>query len=305
MNKDLGLSNAAFGFGSSLFFVAYYLFEIPSNIVLKKVGVRIWIARIMVTWGLAAAGCALVQGLTSFSIARFLVGAAEVGFFPGVIIYLTFWVPAAYRARIIAWFMVAIPAAGFFGSQLSGWLLSLNDLYGLRGWHWLFLVEGFPNVILGLICFAVLQNHPDTAKWLSKEEKFWLTARLARERAAARRIGEITIWQLARNKYVGPDLAVRGRACGRQRTRCLAAETHQVLRLQRPRNRDAQLDSLRRCGNLDDHLGPQLRRDARTPLAHSDPVADDCHRVWCSRVGDRLARNACPDVLRPDRRLLV
>ena len=160
MNKDVGLSNAAFGLGSSLFFVAYFLFEIPSNIVLQKVGARIWLARIMVTWGLAAAGCALVQGPTSFGIARFLVGAAEAGFFPGVILYLTFWVPAAYRARIIAWFMVAIPAAGFFGSQLSGWLLSLNDLYGLRGWHWLFLVEGFPSVILGLICFAVLQITP-------------------------------------------------------------------------------------------------------------------------------------------------
>jgi ACS family tartrate transporter-like MFS transporter len=202
MNKDIGLSNSAFGFGSSLFFVAYYLFEIPSNIVLQKVGARIWIARIMVTWGLAAASCALIRGPISYGVARFVLGAAEAGFFPGVILYLTFWVPSAYRARMIAWFMVAIPAAGFFGSQMSGWLLSLNGLHGLRGWHWLFLAEGLPSVLLGFICLVVLQDRPEAAIWLSAEEKAWLTVSLERERHVARQVGEITMWQLARNKYV-------------------------------------------------------------------------------------------------------
>lgn len=202
MNKDIGLSNAAFGFGSSLFFIAYYLFEVPSNIVLQKVGARIWIARIMVTWGLAAASCALIKGPISYGIARFVLGAAEAGFFPGVILYLTFWVPSAYRARMIAWFMVAIPAAGFFGSQLSGWLLSLNGLSGLRGWHWLFLAEGLPSVLLGVLCLMVLRDRPEATTWLSIEEKAWLTAALERERHDARPVGEITMWQLARNKYV-------------------------------------------------------------------------------------------------------
>ncbi len=202
MNADIGLSKSVFGWGSSLFFVGYYLFEIPSNIALQKVGARLWIARIMVTWGLAAAGSAFIQGPISFSIARFVLGAAEAGFFPGVILYLTFWVPSVHRARLIAWFMVAIPAAGFFGSQLSGWLLSLDGVQGLRGWHWLFLAEGLPAVLFGIACWILLQDRPEQAAWLSSEEKAWLSATLQAESETRRTVGEMSLWQLARNKYV-------------------------------------------------------------------------------------------------------
>src|SRR6188508_2495919 len=137
MNRDLGLTQAAFGIGGGLFFVAYVLFEVPSNLALERVGARLWIARIMITWGLVGMGSAFVVGPISFSVARFMMGAAEAGFFPGVILYLTYWFPKAYRARIVAMFMVAIPLSSFFGSPISTGLLTLDGAAGLRGWQWL------------------------------------------------------------------------------------------------------------------------------------------------------------------------
>ena len=142
MNEDLGLSKAAFGFASSLYFVAYFLFEVPSNLAMQKVGARLWIPRIMISWGVVSMCMALVQNTTSLYIVRFLLGAAEAGFFPGVVLFLTWWIPSRYRARIIASFMVAIPLANFIGSPLSGLILSLDGWLGLRGWHLLFIIEG-------------------------------------------------------------------------------------------------------------------------------------------------------------------
>lgn len=202
MNKDIGLSKAVFGFGSSLFFIAYFLFEVPSNIFLQKVGARRWLARIMISWGLVAAAMAFVQGPVSYGVARFVLGAAEAGFFPGVILYLTFWLPSAYRARMIAWFMVAIPLGGFIGSQLSGWLLSLDGLLGLRGWHWLFIAEGLPVFVFGLVCLVLLTDRPEQAKWLSTAEQQWLVARIKAEREAVRPMQAVSLWQLATNGYV-------------------------------------------------------------------------------------------------------
>ncbi len=199
MNDDLGLSARVFGFASSLFFFAYFLVEVPSNLAMQKFGARIWIARIMVTWGLVSAGTAFVVGPYSLYVMRFLLGAAEAGFFPGVLLYLTYWLPSAYRARMVAIFMVAIPAANFIGSPLSGLLLGLDGWLGMRGWHWLFILEGIPAVLLGIACLFVLTDRPEHAKWLSDEQRNWLTGRLAEEAARKTAIGHISLWKLLRH----------------------------------------------------------------------------------------------------------
>jgi sugar phosphate permease len=202
MNDDLGLSARVFGFASSLFFFAYFLVEVPSNLAMQKFGARIWIARIMVTWGLISAGTAFVVGPYSLYVMRFLLGAAEAGFFPGVLLYLTYWLPSAYRARMVALFMVAIPAANFIGSPLSGLLLGLDGWLGMRGWHWLFILEGIPAVLLGIACLFVLTDRPEHAKWLSDEQRNWLTGRLAEEAARKTAIGHISLWKLLRHKDI-------------------------------------------------------------------------------------------------------
>lgn len=211
MVQDLRMSKAAFGFGASLFFISYFLAEIPSNLALQRVGARRWIARIMITWGLISAAMAAVQGDVSFYAMRFLLGAAEAGFFPGVLLYLTYWLPGSYRGRLIATFTVSIPAASFIGSPLGGVLLGLDGVLGLRGWHWLFLVEGVPTVLLGFACLAVLTDRPEQARWLTPAEREWLSGKMAEERAEARPVGHISLWQLLRNKYVwGMALACSG-----------------------------------------------------------------------------------------------
>ncbi|UFH48172.1 MFS transporter [Pseudomonas sp. KNUC1026] len=202
MNQDLGLSPAIFGFASSLFFVAYFLVEVPSNLALQKFGARMWIARIMITWGLISAGTAFVQGSNSLYVMRFLLGAAEAGFFPGVLLYLTYWLPSAYRARMVAIFMVAIPGANFLGSPLSGYLLTLDGMLGMRGWHWLFILEGIPAVLLGIACLFVLTDKPEQAKWLTDEQRNWLTQRLADERQQKTQIGHISLWSLLKHKDI-------------------------------------------------------------------------------------------------------
>ena len=201
MNKDLGLSAAVFGLGSSLFFVGYFLLEVPSNLALEKFGARRWIARIMITWGLISACMAFVVGPYSFYGMRLLLGAAEAGFFPGVVLFLTYWFPAAYRARIIAIFMVSIPVASFVGSPVSALLLELNGVLGLKGWQWLFLMEALPTVLLGLACLRVLTDRPATAKWLTPEQRQWLSERIENDGAKKTAIGHISIWQLFRNKH--------------------------------------------------------------------------------------------------------
>lgn len=204
MNKDVGLSAAAFGVGSSLFFVAYVLFEVPSNLAMERFGARRWIARIMVTWGLVGIGSAFVTGPVSFSVARFLLGAAEAGFFPGVILYLTYWFPKAYRARIVAMFMVAIPLSSFFGSPLSAALLGLDGTGGLRGWQWLLILEAIPAVMLGVAALWVLPSKPAEARFLNADERDWLVGRLDTERQLAShgQSGHGSVWSVLRNKQV-------------------------------------------------------------------------------------------------------
>lgn len=182
MNADLGFSAAVYGFGAGIFFLGYILFEVPSNLILERVGPRLWIARIMVTWGLVSGATALVRDAGDFYLVRFLLGVAEAGFFPGIILYLTYWFPAPVRARVVAGFMTATAVAGIVGGPLSGWLLELHDLAGLRGWQWLFLLEALPSLVLGVVVLFLLTDRPEQAQWLHAEERAFLAGRLAQER---------------------------------------------------------------------------------------------------------------------------
>lgn len=181
MNAELQLSNAAFGFGSGIFFIGYFLFEIPSNLIMHKVGARVWIARIMISWGVVASAMMFVAGSKSFYTLRFLLGFAEAGFFPGMVLYLTYWFPRKYLARNVAFFMTAIALAGVIGGPVSGALLEMHGLWGLSGWQWLFLLEGIPAVLLGIAVFFYLPERPEKSDWLPEEEKDWLRERLAAE----------------------------------------------------------------------------------------------------------------------------
>ena len=182
MNKDLGLSASAFGFGAGIFFLAYFLFEVPSNLFLERVGARKWIARIMFTWGVLSGGMAFIVGEKSFYIVRVLLGIAEAGFFPGIIFYLTLWFPAVYRARIVGYFMAAIPLSTVIGAPVSGLLLALDGFLGLKGWQWLFVLEAAPALILSVIVFFYLTDRPADATWLEPDERAWLVTRLEEER---------------------------------------------------------------------------------------------------------------------------
>ncbi len=181
MNDDIGLSAAAFGFGAGIFFIGYFLFEVPSNLILHRVGARIWIARIMVTWGLISGAMALVQGPVSFYVLRFLLGAAEAGFFPGIILYLSYWFPARHRAGVTAFFMAAVPISIAIGSPISGALLTMDGILGLHGWQWLFIVEAAPAVLLTGAVLTYMTDRPEKAKWLNDEEREWLVAEMKAE----------------------------------------------------------------------------------------------------------------------------
>src|SRR4051794_9807082 len=183
MNPDLGLSAAAYGLGAGLFFIGYFFFEVPSNVILHRVGARIWIARIMITWGLVASATAFVQGEISFYIVRFLLGIAEAGFFPGIILYLTYWFPRAQRAKIVALFFLAVPLSSVIGSPLSTLLIQNGaGVLGFdAGWRFMFFVEGVPAVLLGVLVLAFLPSRPRDAKWLAEQESSALEGRIAEE----------------------------------------------------------------------------------------------------------------------------
>jgi MFS transporter, ACS family, tartrate transporter len=185
MVADLGFSEAVYGAGSGIFFIGYFLFEVPSNLLLERVGARIWIARIMVVWGVISGCMMFVNTPAQFYTLRFFLGAAEAGFYPGVILYLTYWFPIAYRSRAVSVFMTAAVLSSVIGSPLSGLLLELDGTLGLRGWKWLFVVEALPSIVLGVVVFFKLPRGPKQARWLAPEELSWLEQRLARDAAAA------------------------------------------------------------------------------------------------------------------------
>ena len=182
MNSALGFSSQIYALGAGIFFIGYFLFEVPSNLILHRVGARLWMARILITWGIISSAMMFVKGTTSFYVLRFLLGVAEAGFFPGMILYLTYWFPRHARGRAVGRFMTATAVASAVGGPLSGLLLELDGWHGLSGWQWLFLVEGLPAVLLGFITFAYLPDGPKNAKWLNGEEKKWIEDTLERER---------------------------------------------------------------------------------------------------------------------------
>lgn len=182
MNRDIGLSPAAFGYGAGMLFLGYCLFEVPSNIALYRFGARIWISRILISWGIISMAMIYTAGPKSFYLLRFLLGVAEAGYFPGVAYYLTQWFPAEYRARIYAWFLVGIPASTLIGGPLASFLFKLNSVAGLAGWKWLFLIEGAPALILGIIVLLLLVDSPERADWLTAEEKETVNHRLRGEK---------------------------------------------------------------------------------------------------------------------------
>jgi D-galactonate transporter len=195
MNAELNFSPTVFAWGAGIFFIGYFLFEVPSNLALEKFGASRWIARIMVSWGIISALMAVVSGVWSFYGVRFLLGVAEAGFFPGIILYLTYWYPAEYRARFLAAFAIAVPVSTVIGAPISGLLLGLDGAMGLQGWQWLFVIEGVPSVLLGIVSWFYLTDRPANADWLTEEQKAWLSSRLESEIAAKQAAQHLTLGQ--------------------------------------------------------------------------------------------------------------
>ncbi|WNN50258.1 MFS transporter [Siccibacter colletis] len=216
MNEDLGFSPTIFGLGAGIFFLGYFLFEVPSNLILHKVGARIWIARVMITWGLVSGCMAFVQGTTSFYILRFLLGVAEAGFFPGIILYLSYWFPAAKRAQVTAIFMAAAPLSTALGSPISAALLQMDGLAGYAGWQWMFVLEAIPAVLLGIVVLFYLTDRPARAKWLTEEEREWLqNTMLAEEQARTAGPKHSSAWSgLADKRVLALALVYFGTSAG-------------------------------------------------------------------------------------------
>jgi ACS family tartrate transporter-like MFS transporter len=193
MNKDLGFSAFTYGLGAGIFFLGYFIFEVPSNLILERVGARRWIARIMFTWGILSAACAFVTGPTSFIVVRFLLGVAEAGFFPGIMLYFTYWFPARFRGRITAMLFLAGPTANALSNVAGGALLEMNGVLGLRGWQWVFISEAAPAVILSFVVLRKMIDRPSDANWLEPDERQWLEKELDGERAEVEAQGRLTL----------------------------------------------------------------------------------------------------------------
>jgi ACS family tartrate transporter-like MFS transporter len=195
MNKDLGLSSYIYGLGAGAFFWGYFLLEVPSNLILERIGARKWIARIMISWGIVSGCFAFVEGPVSFFTLRFLLGLAEAGFFPGMILYFTYWFPPYHRARVIAGFMAAIPVAVGMGAPASTALLGLDGMWGLAGWKWLFLCEALPAVVFGFCVWFFLTDRPESATWLKADERAWLSSVMAEEQRRVKTEKHVSVWK--------------------------------------------------------------------------------------------------------------
>jgi ACS family tartrate transporter-like MFS transporter len=215
MNKDVGLTSQMFGLGAGIFFLGYFVFEVPSTVILHNVGARFWIGRVMITWGLVSMAMAFTRGPISFYVLRFLLGLAEAGFFPGIILYLSYWFPANHRSAVTAMFMAAAPVAGFIGSPVSGALMQLNGLLSLHGWQWLFLLEGVPALVLGFITFRFLADRPADAAWLTADERDWLSSAIQQEQTGIRDPRSHSAWRaMADWKVLALSLAYFGTSAG-------------------------------------------------------------------------------------------
>jgi ACS family tartrate transporter-like MFS transporter len=215
MNKDVGLTSQMFGLGAGIFFLGYFAFEVPSTVILHNVGARFWIGRVMITWGLVSVAMAFTRGPISFYVLRFLLGLAEAGFFPGIILYLSYWFPANRRSAVTAMFMAAAPVAGLIGSPVSAALMQLHGLLGLRGWQWLFLLEGIPALVLGFITFRFLTDRPADAAWLTADERDWLSSAIQQEQTGIKDPRSHSGWRaLADWKVLALSLAYFGTSAG-------------------------------------------------------------------------------------------
>ncbi|ULT58646.1 MFS transporter [Neobacillus drentensis] len=206
MNADLALSAEAFGLLSGLFFISYFIFEVPSNLIMHKVGAKLWISRIMISWGIVVILTAFIQSATHLYILRFLLGAAEAGFVPGIVLYLTYWFRSRERGRATALFFVALPLSALIGAPLSTWIMDTISWGGLAGWRWMFIIEGIPAVLLGIVVLFYLTNKPANAKWLTEAEKTWLEGELDKERVLSAKLNKTShlgmlkdskVWKLA------------------------------------------------------------------------------------------------------------
>jgi len=195
MRGDLGMSATDFGFAAGTFYWGYFLFEVPSNVILEKVGARLWIARIMITWGLLSGATALAVGPNSFAVIRFLLGVAEAGFFPGIVLYFTYWFPNYHHARIVSGFLMGLPIAVAAGAPISTALLGLDGIFGLHGWQHLYLWEAIPTVLIGFVVLFVLTDKPEQAKFLTPEERTWLSQTIAAERRAKEAVHTMSLWK--------------------------------------------------------------------------------------------------------------
>ena len=276
MNKDLGLSSYIFGLGAGAFFWGYFILEVPSNLILDRVGARRWIARIMVTWGLVSGAFAFISGPVSFFTLRFLLGLAEAGFFPGMILYFTYWFPPSHRARIVAGFMAAIPVSIGLGAPISTSLLELDGVLGIAGWRWLFLCEAAPAVIFGIATFFYLTDRPAQADWLEAEEREWLATEMEKERQDGR----------DRSHYLGAPVALqpaRARACcnpfrpsRRQcRDRGVCRADHQAARSDQHADRLHHRNPLCARDHRHDRLGQLFRSQERAAVEPDRLLHDD------------------------------
>jgi MFS transporter, ACS family, tartrate transporter len=192
---DLEMSAGTFGFAVGLFYWGYFIFEVPSNVILEKVGARVWIARIMITWGILAGLTAMVTGSASFAIVRFLLGVAEAGFFPGLVLYFTYWFPSHHHARIVSGFLIGLPIAVAAGAPISTALLGLDGMFGVKGWQIMYIAEAIPTVMIGIVTLFLLTDRPEQAKFLTAEERNWLAAKLVAERRVKEAVRTFTLWQ--------------------------------------------------------------------------------------------------------------
>ena len=268
MQRDLGLSDSVYGTGAGLFFLGYFLFEIPSNLILERVGARRWMARIMIVWGLVSMATMFVEGKWSFYGMRVLLGLAEAGFFPGAILYLTYWIPQRARARNAALFMIATPVAILVGAPLSGLLMELDGALGLHGWQWLFLGEGLPAVIAGVVTLFYLTDRPEQAEWLSPQARGWLTNEMARDHAAAAHGHADAGRQLSQR----PRLAAVARLLPQherhvQRLPVAAQDSGRRLWASRDSTRPADDDPVRVHAGCDGDRGPPFGSDGRAQAA--------------------------------------
>ena len=290
MNEDIGLSAAAYGLGAGIFFIGYVIFEVPSNLILARVGARAWIARIMISWGILSAGMAFVSSPMQFYVMRFLLGVAEAGFFPGVIYYLGCWFPMQYRARILGAFFVALPFSGVIGAPLSTWLLGV-DGFGLTGWQWMFILEGLPAVVLGFVVLSYLTNRPADAAWLTPAERAWLEGELARERGRVEKTSHLTLLQsLTDIRVIAFGAVYFGLIIGLYAVNFWLPQMVKSPRVAHqsaggPRHHDSLCLERRRHGALGAAFGP----DGRAPLARRSAGAHCRHHAGVRRCSHRFS----------------